>query len=115
MKKDNFEQIQNELLIPLGLRMKNYRKFRRVSRSDMSKYVGVKPLQILQYENGKCDVCLSRLFKISECLKIPCSELLPEQNNVECLSNDILSLLSYIKENDISALQILDKLKKGVL
>lgn len=115
MKKKNFEQIKINLLVPVGNRIRKYRKMRKISRLSMAEYVGVKPLQIIQYETGNCDICLSRLLKISECLRIPCSELLPEQNNIGCLSDNVLSLLSYIEEKSLNVSDILTKIKKGVL
>lgn len=115
MRKQDFETIREVLLKPVGFRIKKYRKMRKISRQTLSEFVGVKPLQITQYETGKCDITISKVFKISECLKIPCGELLPEQINVDCLSNATLSLLSFIHEKGLNPEDILDKIKKGVI
>ena len=103
--------LKNQLFKPLGNRIKRYRKLRGLKQTDLARLVGIQALQIHHYENGNCELPLSKVFKISQVLEIPCAELLPEQLEVSSLPDDILALVSFIMSENINAIQVLNMIK----
>ena len=104
-------EMKNSIFKPLGKRLAKYRKLRGLKSYELADLISIKRIQMSRYENGKCDIPLSKVYLLSKALQIPCAELLPEQLEISSLSEDLLNLISYICEKNLNPGEILEKLK----
>ena len=104
-------EMKNTIFKPLGKRLAKYRKLRGLKAYELADLISIKRIQMSRYENGKCDIPLSKVYLLSKALKIPCAELLPDQIEISSLSEDLLNLISYIGEKNLNPGEILEKLK----
>lgn len=62
----------------IGIRLRRLRRARGMSYREVAEGVGVTFQMIQKYENGKCDIPISRFFRICEVLDVPYKVVLYE-------------------------------------
>lgn len=65
-----------ERLVAIGKRVKALRADRGLSQAQLAEAVGVEPMTISRFENGRAGMGLSNLLKLAEALRAPLSAIL---------------------------------------
>lgn len=65
----------NEFYVDLGERIFNLRESQRISRSELSKIVGISPKFLYEIEKGKKGFTVQVLKEIADALHISCDSL----------------------------------------
>ncbi len=67
--------LDNIFLKEFGLRLKIYRMKRNLTQAQLGELIDVSEHRLSQIENGKCNITLKTVNKISNALNIPCVKL----------------------------------------
>lgn len=76
-----------------GENLKQIRKLKGISRSDLAKSSGISYVQLSKYEEGKSNPNLDSIVKMSKALAVSPKDLMPD-NAREQMSKDIQFLIS---------------------
>lgn len=83
-----------------GLKLKYYRKQKKLSQDELSKFAKISPSAICQYERGGREPSLSNLIKLANAFKITIDDLLNKKIKEPKIYKFIASI-DYIKDNFI--------------
>ena len=88
-----------------GQRLKQIRKEKGITQSDLGKAVGVSKPEICFYENGSRNPSLNNLIELADYLKIDVAWLLGREvrldknNELTCLSDKELELINILRKH----------------
>lgn len=71
----------------IGNVIKNYRKMRGITQSELGGALGITFQQIQKYEKGTNKISATSLKKVSEFLKVPINEFFKNFNEITLLDN----------------------------
>lgn len=97
----------------IGKRIKNYRRFRKITQEKMADSLGVTLNQYCLYEKGKGDIRVGVLCQVAKLLKVPTMELLPPCEGCDTLSEQLINLISVVTSKEIKVEDLIDKINKG--
>jgi transcriptional regulator with XRE-family HTH domain len=92
----------------LGQLMRNKRKSKKMSVRELSELTGIHPGAIIKFELGVTDMSISRIFKISEVLKLSLAKVSPE--NID-MSSDIETLKDNLDETIVKITYLLQPMR----
>jgi transcriptional regulator with XRE-family HTH domain len=93
----------------IGQNIRQHRKLHGMTQKDLAEKVGVKPLHIMNIENGKKGVSHKRLLQICDCFHITLAELLPAEEH------DDFELRQRWRDEIVSAIDELDTARLGIV
>ena len=76
--KDEFQELDSDKSMSIGERIKRYRKFRNLTRSQLAEKVGVAGNTIYRYETGEINITVDIIKRIARALNVPITKLLEE-------------------------------------
>ncbi|MDN5248470.1 MAG: helix-turn-helix domain-containing protein [Wolbachia endosymbiont of Tyrophagus putrescentiae] len=82
----------------VGQRVRNCRLAKGYTQKDLASKIGTKYQVILQYEKGKCQIPIKKLYAIAEALSVSVKDLVSGTNEKRCLGEEMLSLARRYKE-----------------
>ncbi len=81
----------------IGKKIKQLRKEKKITQSELGKRMGISQQQIAQYENGKLNPKLETLHRIADALQIPHSVLyndISPKEKGELVKRDIMDIIN---------------------
>ena len=81
----------------IGKKIKQLRKERNITQSELGKRMGISQQQIVQYENGRLNPKLETLHRIADALQIPHSMLyndISPKEKGELVKRDIMDIIN---------------------
>jgi len=107
----DWEPIPNKFTIGMGILIRNARKLKGMSQSDLSKSIFVRQASISDIENGKREVKSSELLYLSLALNKPISYFFPKQYQIQIddekftsLQEELILLTNQMSDDDMKRL-----------
>ena len=109
MKNTN-ENIDYELV---GRNIRSFRKSLGLTQENVADYLGLSPAMINYYENGKREIDIIKLMKLSDLFIVELSDLLDDNPGVININQAVAFKRDKLKEKDLKAIARFRKIIKN--
>ena len=103
---------QGEVVMPIGVRIKELRSEQRLSQGDLATMIGADPGQISRYENGHIAPSADAIVRLAEALDVSCDYLLIDdaprrgfRTAIENALGESLNEVTQLNEDDLRSVQ----------